>query len=85
VSGAIRKAASPISSAKTPPGPKATSRPEHGILDDAGEKLRAASDEWLDDERAPDLLGGRTNGLFAAEVDRDTARLRLVRARARPS
>ena len=59
VSGAIRNAASPISSAKTPPGPERDQRPEHGILHDPGEQLRAAADHLLHEHGRADPLDGR--------------------------
>ena len=85
MSGAIRNAASPISSAKTPPGPKATSGPNTAILDDAREELDAARDHRLDDHRPADPLGGGSHGFGVGEVERDAAELGLVRARQRRS
>ena len=68
-----------MSSAKTPPGPERHERPEDGVLDDAGEELRSARDHRLDDHRRADPPDGVADGRLVSEVERDAARLGLVR------
>ena len=80
VSGAIRNAASPISSAKTPPGPNATSGPNTGSCTTPGEQLRTALDHRLHEHRAADPLGRRRTAASSAQVERDSAELGLVGA-----
>ena len=79
----MRKAACPISSAKTPPGTEGDERPEDRVLDDPGEKLGTAADERLDQNGKADSLRCLANLRLRLETDGDAARLGLVRARHR--
>ena len=62
-------------------GAERDERPEDGILDDAGEQLRAALHHRLHEHREPDPLDRRAHRLLVLEVERDASRLGLVRAR----
>ena len=75
-----RKPASPISSARTPPGPNATSGPKTGSWTTPASSSTPPCDHRLDDERRADPLGRLAHRVLVAEVERDAARLRLVRA-----
>ena len=81
VSGAIRNAASPISSARTPPGPKATSGPKTGSCTTPASSSAPPLTIGCTMTGAADPLRRRAHGVLVREVERDAARLRLVRAR----
>ena len=61
-------------------GPEGDERAEDRVLRDAREQLDAALDLRLHDHGAADALGRGADGLGVGEVERDAARLRLVRA-----
>ena len=72
-----------MSSASTPPGPNATSGPNTGVLDDAGEQLGAPGDHGLDDDRRTDPRCCLRHGLLVGQPERDASGLGLVRSRRR--
>ena len=84
VSGAIRKVASPISSAKTPPGPNATSGPKTGSWTTPASSSVPPVEVLLHDHRRADPLDRRrAPAARPARSSAIAAALRLVRARRR--
>ena len=80
MSGASRNCASPISSARTPPGPNATSGPKTGSCTTPASSSAPPRTNGCTKERRPDALGRFEDGSLAGEVESDAALLGLVRS-----